>query len=96
MRRASSRLEHFTYRKPYHIVRHYCTVIVDTCDIRMSWDGDEPWLDTQDLQGFDDGTHIKVRPVRAEALFDGPETGGALADHDGYPSPTGSNGRGAR
>lgn len=84
MRRASNRLEHFTYRKPYHIVRHYCTVIVDTCDIRMSWDGDEPWLDTQDLQGFDDGTHIKVRPVRAEALFDGPETGGALADHDGY------------
>lgn len=84
MRNASNRLDHFTYRKPYHIVRHYCTVVTDDCDVRMSWDGDEPWLDTQDLQGFDDGAAIRVRPVRAEALFDGPETGGRLADHDGY------------
>jgi endonuclease/exonuclease/phosphatase family metal-dependent hydrolase len=84
MRNASNRLEHFTYRKPYHIVRHYCTVAVDDCDVRMSWDGDAPWLDTQDLQGFDDGALVTLRPARVEAMFDGPETGGKLSDHDGY------------
>jgi hypothetical protein len=84
MRRAPDRLDHFTYRKPYHIVRHYCTVIVKDCDVRMSWDGDAPWLDTQDLQGFDDGAVVKVRPLRVEAVFDKPASGGKLSDHDGY------------
>jgi len=84
MRNAPDRLDHFTYRKPYHIVRHYCSVVVDDCDVKMSWDGDAPWLDTQDLQGFDDGASMNVRPIRAEAMFDGPATGGLLSDHDGY------------
>lgn len=97
MRRAPNRLDHFTYSKPYHIVRHYCTVIED-CDVRMSWDGDAPWLDTQDLQGFDDGAVVKVRPLRVEAVFDKPSTGGKLSDHDGYEVtyrlswPSGANG----
>lgn len=84
MRRAPDRLDHFAYRKPYHIVRHYCTMIVKDCDVRMSWDGDAPWLDTQDLQGFDDGAVVKLRPVRVEAMFDRPANGGKLSDHDGY------------
>lgn len=84
MRNASNRLEYFAYRESYNIVRHYCTVVTDECDIRMSWDGDEPWLDTQDLQGFEDGEEITVTPIRAEALFDKRENGGVLADHDGY------------
>jgi hypothetical protein len=50
----------------------------------MSWDGDAPWLDTQDLQGFDNGALVAVRPLRVEAKFDGPSTGGKLSDHDGY------------
>jgi endonuclease/exonuclease/phosphatase family metal-dependent hydrolase len=84
MRHAPGRLDYFTYRKPYQIVHHYCTVIVSDCDVRMSWDGDAPWLDTQDLQGFDNGALIAVRPLRVEAKFDGPSTGGKLSDHDGY------------
>lgn len=84
MRRAPTRLDHFTYRKPYHIVRHYCTVLVSDCDVRMSWDGDAPWLDTQDLQGFDDGAIVAVRPLRVEAKFDAPSKVGRLSDHDGY------------
>jgi len=84
MRGAPDRLDHFTYKKPYHIVRHYCTVVVQDCDVRMSWDGDAPWLDTQDLQGFDDGQLVEVRPIRVEAMFDRPANGGKLSDHDGY------------
>lgn len=84
MRNAQIRLDHFSYRKPYAIVRHFCTIVVDDCDVRMSWDGDEPWLDTQDLQGFEPGEFVDIRPIRAEAMFDRPENGGKLSDHDGY------------
>ncbi len=83
MRGEPGRFEYFKYRKPYRIVRHYCTVTVDDCDVRMPWGSDAPWLDSQDLQAFADGTTVRIRPVRVEALFDGPETGGKLSDHDG-------------
>jgi endonuclease/exonuclease/phosphatase family metal-dependent hydrolase len=84
MKNSPGRLDYFSYRKPYHIVRHYCTVVTSDCDVRVSWDGDASWLDTQDLQGFDDGATVKLRPIVAEAMFDGPNTGGKLSDHDGY------------
>jgi endonuclease/exonuclease/phosphatase family metal-dependent hydrolase len=84
MKNAQDRLEYFDLRKPYRIVRRYCTLETDGCDVRMSWDGDEPWLDTQDLQGFDDGDAVSVRPLIVEAMFDRPENGGKLSDHDGY------------
>ena len=46
--------------------------------------GDAPWMDTQDLQFFADGERLAVRPVRAEALFDGGASGPQLSDHDGF------------
>lgn len=84
MRRSPGRLDHFDQHKPYNIVRRWCSDAANDCDVRMSWDGDAPWLDTQDLQVFDDGQTVSVRPLRVEAVFDGPETGGKLSDHDGY------------
>ncbi|MFN3609683.1 MAG: endonuclease/exonuclease/phosphatase family protein [Hyphomonas sp.] len=84
MRRSPDRLDHFDQHKPYMIVHRWCTDPANACDVRMSWDGDEPWLDTQDLQAFDDGEVVSLRPERVEAVFDGPETGGRLSDHDGY------------
>jgi hypothetical protein len=83
MANAPNRAEHFFDRKPWAIVHHYCTAVVSDCDIRMSWDGDEPWMDTQDLQGFDHGSIVRIRPVRIEAMFDVPWQGAPLADHDG-------------
>lgn len=83
MANAPDRAEHFFDRKPWPIVHHYCTAVVADCDIRMSWDGDEPWMDTQDLQGFDHGSIVRVRPIRIEAMFDAPWRGAPLADHDG-------------
>lgn len=73
-----------TMNVPGTVVRYYCTVITTDCDVRMSWDGDAPWLDTQDLQGFADGVGVHVRPVRVEAMFDVPFDGEKLSDHDGY------------
>lgn len=50
----------------------------------MSWDGDEPWMDTQDLQFFWPGDRVAIRPIRVEAMFDGGESGPVLSDHDGF------------
>ena len=50
----------------------------------MSWDGDAPWMDTQDLQLFAPGREVTVRPVRVEAMFDGSEGSPRLSDHDGF------------
>lgn len=84
MKQDRDRLNEVRERGQQSIVRRYCTVNVGECDIRMSFDGDEPWLDTQDLQGFFDGERIKVRPIIVEALFDEPVNGKKLSDHDGY------------
>ena len=84
MKNARDRLDYAATKRPYPTVRRYCTRVVDDCDIRMSFDGDEPWLRTQDLQGAVDGALVKIRPIRAEALFDEPVDGKMLSDHDGY------------
>jgi len=78
------RLEYLTNNAFTPIVRFHCTQIDDGCDIRMSFDGDEPWLDTQDLQAFFPGNRIDVRPIAIEALFDEPVDGKMLSDHDAY------------
>ena len=78
------RLEYLTGNDHSPIVRFYCTQSEDRCDIRISFDGDEPWLDTQDLQAFFPGNRIDVRPIAIEALFDEPVDGQMLSDHDAY------------
>lgn len=88
-RRSPLRYDHKAAQMPGTVVDYYCAIVQTDCDVRMSWDGDEPWLDTQDLQGFSSGTQVRIRPIRVEARFDAPEAGGPLAgemlsDHDGY------------
>lgn len=70
--------------EPFEIVQEYCTDNPLPCDVRISWDGDEPWMDTQDLQLFERGSAVDVRPVRVEAIFDGSEGSPRLSDHDGF------------
>ena len=89
MRRNPARLDAFESENGYQLARRFCLEARDdpakpTCEIRMSFDGDAPWLDTQDLQIFDDGARTLLRPVRIEAWFDGPDAGGKLSDHDAY------------
>lgn len=89
MRRSPARLDAFESRNGYQLARRHCLEAradpaLPPCDIRLSFDGDEPWLDTQDLQIYDDGARIALRPVRIEAWFDGPDSGGKLSDHDAY------------
>ena len=84
MRRNPDRFDFFSTAIPYTLVHRSCAQKPATCDVRMSWDGDAPWLDTQDLQAFDDGKAVTVEPVRVEAMFDGSANGARLSDHDGF------------
>lgn len=84
MRRSEERWEHFTRYKSLTLVHRICAEADAGCDVRMSWDGDEPWMDTQDLQFFGSGDRVAIRPVRVEAMFDGGESGPRLSDHDGF------------
>lgn len=90
MRGSPERFEEFERQNGYMLARRYCQERNQAakgqppCEIAVSWDGDEPWMDTQDLQIFDDGTDLKLRPVRLEAWFDGDDSGGKLSDHDAY------------
>jgi len=84
MRGSDERFAEFSRWKPLTLVHGYCLEQASRCDVRMSWDGDEPWMDTQDLQLFRSGTVVKARPVRVEAMFDGGKGGPRLSDHDGF------------
>lgn len=84
MRRSEERHRRFAFKKPYPFARQYCVEEKGRCDIRMSFDGDEPWMDTQDLHAFDSGSRQQLVPIRIEAMFDDPVGGRPLADHDAY------------
>jgi endonuclease/exonuclease/phosphatase family metal-dependent hydrolase len=82
MRRSTERFVAFRSRIPFAQVHEYCAP-PDRCDVRMSWDGDAPWMDTQDLQFFVSGNKVRVTPQRVEAMFDGSPESPQLSDHDG-------------
>ena len=84
MRGEPDRFEHFIRLHRLRLVHVYCTRFADACDVRQSWDGDEPWLDTQDLQLFSSGSALAIRPIRVEAMFDGREDSPSLSDHDAF------------
>jgi endonuclease/exonuclease/phosphatase family metal-dependent hydrolase len=84
MRRNPERFDFFSTTIPYTIVHRWCIERPKICDVKMSWDGDEPWLDTQDLQAFDSGKMVIIEPIRVEAMFDGSANGARLSDHDGF------------
>ena len=44
----------------------------------------EPWLRSQDLQGFEAAPTVDVRPVRVETIFARDASGAGLSYHDGY------------
>jgi endonuclease/exonuclease/phosphatase family metal-dependent hydrolase len=84
MRHSQGRWENFTRFQPMELVHRACLKPGSGCDVRMSWDGDEPWVDTQDLQFFESGEGVDIAPIRVEALFDGGPAGPVLSDHDGF------------
>lgn len=85
MKGSTIRFERFrNVTEPFSIVQEYCTENPLPCDVQISWDGDEPWMDTQDLQLYETGSQVDVKPVRVEAMFDGSADSPSLSDHDGF------------
>ncbi|ODT87304.1 MAG: metal-dependent hydrolase [Phenylobacterium sp. SCN 70-31] len=82
MRGSDARFEIFDFLLPLTLVHRYCVEAPEQCAVKASWDGDEPWMDTQDLQLFEDGRRMTIRPIRVETMFDGRPDSPALSDHD--------------
>jgi endonuclease/exonuclease/phosphatase family metal-dependent hydrolase len=81
-RGSEMRFDYKDRRLPGELAHRFCHDLPDRCDVRMSWDSDEPWRDTQDLQGFVGGSRVDVVPIAIEAEFDAPVDGQMLSDHD--------------
>lgn len=84
MRHSSARFDVFDTKLPLELVHLFCSVSANGCDVRQSWDGDAPWLDTQDLQLFGSGNKVTVTPILVQAMFDGSPDSPVLSDHDGF------------
>jgi endonuclease/exonuclease/phosphatase family metal-dependent hydrolase len=84
MRHSEARFDFFEPLMKLSLVERYCHDPAARCDIRMSFDGDAPWMDTQDLQFFSSGARVQVRPIRIDTLFDGRKDSPRLSDHDGF------------
>lgn len=83
MRHSARRFKQFDLKQPWPLVHRYCTDARNACRVLASWDGDAPWMDTQDLQGFSSGSFVQVRPIQVETRFDQPWQGSRYSDHDG-------------
>lgn len=83
MRHSEERWQNFSRYHPLELVHKTCAVPEAGCEVLMSWDGGEAWMDTQDLQFYASGTKVAIRPVRVEAMFDGAREE-RLSDHDGF------------
>lgn len=81
MRASPARFAHFNSRIPHITAHHYCNQNRGECSAAIPLQPPAPWLTTQDLQFFKNGSAAKLRPVQLSHWFDTPERGGALSDH---------------
>jgi hypothetical protein len=72
------RFDYVMTEYPFMVVSRWCHENPKACDTQISYDGDAPWLDTQDLIGFLNGDAVEVIPKAVEATFDGAERAGAV------------------
>jgi len=70
--------------RPYTVVSEFCSNPDSGCSDVAPDATPEPWLSSQDLQGFADDGGVNVRPVAVETLFGAPDRQARLSDHDGY------------
>ncbi len=91
MRHDESRIQYFVTRAlekaessgGFNEVSSFCVENPDKCEMRIPLSSDAPWYETQDLQGWSHGHRISIQPLSMELLFDEPEDGLMLSDHNG-------------
>lgn len=84
VRNSDARFDFLEPRLPLTLSWRHCLSRDAGCNIKMSFDGDAPWMKTQDQQFFRSGARVQIRPIRIEALFDGSKDSPQLSDHDAY------------
>jgi hypothetical protein len=86
MRRSEDRINYFVEQSGPDLneVSSHCLEHPDTCRMRIRNKSDEPWFETQDLQGWGSGKRVTVEPISVEEIFDQPVDGKMLSDHSGF------------
>jgi len=85
MRGAPDRLALFETRlAPFAMVHRHCVAPEAKCDVRIAWESGEPWMETEDLQFFRNGSDVKITPTRLESMFDDAPADLRLSDHEGF------------
>lgn len=83
VRRSPDRFDKMMSDYPFVVVSRWCHERAGACDTQISYTGEAPWLNTQDLIGFLNGEAVEVTPKAVEATFDGADEP-VLSDHNGY------------
>jgi len=81
---SAARYDHLADVRPYKVVSEFCSAPTNACEGQPVQPGAQPWLRSQDLQGFEAAPAVDVRPVRVDTVFARNASGVGLSDHDGY------------
>jgi endonuclease/exonuclease/phosphatase family metal-dependent hydrolase len=81
---SAARYDHLADARPYKVVSEFCSAPASACEGQTAQHEVEPWLRSQDLQGFEAAPAVDVRPVRVDTVFGRDASGVRLSDHDGY------------
>jgi endonuclease/exonuclease/phosphatase family metal-dependent hydrolase len=81
MRSAPKRYQTFKRLIPYPTAHHYCQRHRDQCRSQIPLDQPDPWLTTQDLQFFRDGSAVGIQPEALELRFRTDVARESLSDH---------------
>lgn len=77
------RYAHLEGSPHFRVVRQLCAEALD-CDFGLPLEGESPWLNSQDLQGFVPSPRIRIRPIDARILLESAQGPQRLSDHDAY------------
>lgn len=80
-RHAPARYTYAAARIRHPFVHDYCRGAGGGCQVAMKLEGDTPGINTQDLQAFDSGAAVSIRPTRMMLMFDQQVGGTMLSDH---------------
>jgi endonuclease/exonuclease/phosphatase family metal-dependent hydrolase len=84
MRNSDVRFYQFERGLPLDNVHRFCIAQPAACEVRQEWTYEDQWRRVQNLHFFLSGKTVRVRPVRAEGMFDGGPSGPVLSDHNGF------------
>jgi endonuclease/exonuclease/phosphatase family metal-dependent hydrolase len=81
---SAARYDFLAAARPYKVVSEYCSAPASACEGQTADSASRPWLRSQDLQGFEGGPAVDVRPIGVATVFGKDQSGARLSDHDGY------------